>query len=115
MGRGLTRDAHSADDGATVLVVEDDADVRALVRDCLEDDGLTVEVVRDGRQALEHAARRRPGLVILDWRLPALSGEGVAAGLRALYGATLPIVLVTAETSVADKAALIGAFASLSK
>lgn len=98
-----------------VLVVEDDSQLRQSVQWTLEDEGLTVEVAADGQQALEHAARVVPALVILDHGLPDHSGDVVAAALRQQCGATLPILLVTGDGQARDKAARTGAFAYLHK
>lgn len=50
----------------------------------------------DGLEAVRHARRMRPSLVILDVELPFLAGYQVGSELRMLYGSALPIVFVTA-------------------
>lgn len=98
-----------------VLVVDDDPDIREAVRWLLEDEGLAVETAADGLQAVERAMRDRPALVVLDMGLPLLSGEEVAAALRAHFREPPPIIVITAAGSVAEKAQRIGAFAYVSK
>src|SRR5690349_3904983 len=88
---------HTIDTAAPVLVVDDDPRIRQVIQWALEDEGLTVELAADGLQAIEKAAHQRPALVVLDWMLPGLDGHGVAAWLRATYGQTLPILVITAE------------------
>jgi DNA-binding response OmpR family regulator len=81
----------------------------------LEDDGLDVETAADGRRALELASARRPDLVVLDLTLPILTGDDVANGLRSIYGATVPILAITADGEAEQKARTAGAFGYLRK
>ncbi len=89
---------------ATVLVVDDDPEIRQTIQWTLEDEGFAVETAADGREALRRAELRRPALVILDWGLPGLSGEGFASLLRTAHGDSVPIVLITADGRAAEKA-----------
>jgi DNA-binding response OmpR family regulator len=92
-----------------------DPELRHVIRWALEEEGWAVETAADGQQALEQARRRRPRLVILDMGLPRLDGNGVASGLRTVYGDTVPIVVITADGHAVDKARRVGAHAHLSK
>jgi DNA-binding response OmpR family regulator len=96
-------------DRPRVLVVDDDASVRRSVRWILEDEGLAVESAGDGREALSSARRRRPSLVLLDMSLPTASGEQVAAGLHALYGSGVPIIVITALGQIEARSRRVGA------
>jgi DNA-binding response OmpR family regulator len=98
-----------------ILVVDDDPSLRQLIQWTLEDEGWAVDTAADGRQALDRAARERPRLVVLDMGLPLVDGFGVAAGLHALYGDAVPIVVITADGQAAAKAARVGARAHLAK
>ena len=100
---------------APILVVDDDPEIRQMIQWALEDEGWTVQTAADGRQALEQATRSRPSLVVLDMGLPLVDGTGVASGLRAAYGAAIPIVVVTADGRAAEKADRVGARAHLAK
>ena len=102
-------------DEASVLVVEDDETLREVIQWALQDAGLGVEVVADGREALNWIASRRPSLMVLDVGLPLVSGEGVAAGMRSIHGDDVPILLITADGRAAEKARRVGAFSYLSK
>lgn len=75
-------DGGPPDGGATVLVVDDDARVRALLRQELEEAGHAVMEAADGRSALDAVRGRRPDLVVLDVMMPELSGFDVAAVLK---------------------------------
>src|SRR6187200_565397 len=96
---------------AIVLVVDDDPEIRDVVRWLLEDEGWTVETASDGRDALERATQARPALIVLDMGLPILSGEEVANRLRLYFREPPPIVVVSADGRAGEKAARIGAAA----
>jgi DNA-binding NarL/FixJ family response regulator len=94
-----------------VLVVEDDANLRELVRSLLERAGYATLGFASGEDVLA-AAVERPALVILDVRLPGLSGYEVCRELKDMFGTSLPVLLVSAvRTEPFDRAAglLIGA------
>jgi DNA-binding NtrC family response regulator len=61
--------------GSRVLVVEDEPTVGRLIADVLEDEGFDVDVLLDGREALERAARETYRLVICDMKMPGLDGQ----------------------------------------
>lgn len=61
--------------GARVLVVEDEPTVARLIADVLEDEGMQVDVLLDGREALYRAAREPYDLVICDMKMPGLDGQ----------------------------------------
>jgi DNA-binding response OmpR family regulator len=98
-----------------ILVAEDDPQLRRVMQMALEEEGLVVETAADGRQALAQATRRRPRLVILDMGLPLLDGAGLAAELRAIYGDSVPFLVITADGQVVEKARRVGARAYLAK
>ena len=66
-----------------ILVVEDEADIRRLVRYNLEQEGYTVLEAADGEEALALARKQRPHLVVLDLMLPGMNGLEVCRVLRA--------------------------------
>jgi len=98
-----------------ILVVDDDPEIRDVVRWLLEDEGWRVETASDGRDALERATQVRPALIVLDMGLPIMSGEEVAMRLRVYYQVPPPIVVVSADGRAGEKAARIGAAAYLHK
>jgi len=85
----------------TVLVVDDDHKLIALVRMYLERDGFIVVPAHDGRQALELFTRHRPGFVILDVMLPGMDGIAVCRALR--KRSDVPILMLTARVEEGDK------------
>jgi DNA-binding response OmpR family regulator len=100
---------------ACVLVVDDDAQVRQVIRWALEDEGLAVVTAADGRAALGLAVERVPDLVVLDLTLPELNGYAVARSLRAGHAQLIPILLITADGQAPLKARRVGAYAFLRK
>ena len=88
---------------ASILVVDDDASVRALLRDLLECEGHEVRTADDGFAALRSVASARPDCVVLDVMMPGLDGHEVLARLRALAGgASLPVIMLTAAADDAN-------------
>ena len=81
-----------------VLVVEDEAATRELLRRVLEADGWTVSEAENGRVALERVAEQRPDLILLDLMMPEMDGFDFMDELRRREGwGTVPVVVVTAN------------------
>ena len=86
-----------------ILVVEDDDQIAAIVRDGLSRMGYRVELAADGPAALA-AVRAQPcDLVVLDLLLPGMDGVEVCRRLRAQGGP--PVIMLTARDAVAEKIA----------
>ncbi len=85
-------------------MVEDEPDIGTAVRAGLGADGNAVDVVADGREALEWAAAYPYDLFVLDIILPGMDGREVCARLRA-GGFRAPVLMLTALDSVADRVA----------
>src|SRR6266851_1796244 len=87
-----------------VLIVEDDADIRELIRYNLAQEGFVVEEAADGAQALERVRRRVPDLMVLDLMLPGMPGLQICRQMRVeRETAHLPILIVTAKGTEVDK------------
>ena len=87
----------------SILVVEDEAALLALLRYNLERSGFRVEEATDGQEALLRIAESRPDLVLLDWMLPSLSGIEVCRQIRRRPATRdLPVIMVTARTEDQD-------------
>ncbi len=88
---------------ASILVVEDDADVAQLIQHRLAASGHEVAVAGDGEQGLVAARDARPSLVILDWMMPHRTGLEVCAELRgdASFAGTR-IMMLTARAQDED-------------
>jgi two-component system phosphate regulon response regulator PhoB len=88
---------------STILLVEDDPDIRHLVSYKLTKGGLDVVAVADGFAALRAARENPPDLVLLDVRMPRMSGLEVCRELRAgPLGPTVPIIMLSARSRPQD-------------
>ena len=87
----------------TILVVEDEAKIRDLLRDVFQREGFHVLSTPSGTEALTRAAQGAPDVVVLDLRLPDVPGEEVARELRSASG--VPIVMLTAKATEGDRIA----------
>lgn len=87
-----------------ILLVEDDAFIRARIRRELEARGNVVEEVGDGQEALTQAIRDRFDIAIVDLKIPRLDGLSVLRGMRAA-GCTMPVIVLSALSSVEDRVA----------
>ena len=85
---------------ARILVAEDDEKQSRLIRIYLEREGNAVQVVADGRAALDRARSVRPDLIVLDVMLPLVDGLDVCRILRT--ESDVPILLLTARTTEED-------------
>ena len=84
-----------------ILVVEDEPQIAALVRDYLAQGGFDPIVVHDGEAGLREARNRKPDLVILDLGLPKRDGIDVIRELRRT--SNVPIVILTARGEESDR------------
>src|ERR1700684_4544068 len=89
-----------------ILVVEDDPAVQKALKRLFESEGYTVEVQGNGKAALESFQAAPPAVVILDLRLPKLSGGDVCKEIKA-QAPTLPILVLSAAGDVSDKVLLL--------
>jgi DNA-binding response OmpR family regulator len=85
-----------------VLVVEDDAPIRALVAEVVRLQGHDALEAANGAQAIELASTGQPDLVLVDWVLPDISGTEVILELRR-QGLTGPVVMLTARSAKMDE------------
>ena len=82
----------------SVLIVEDDADARRMMRRLFEKEGWTVSEAENGRVGLESVTAHKPGLVLLDLMMPEMDGFEFVEELRKRPdGADLPVVVLTAK------------------
>jgi DNA-binding response OmpR family regulator len=88
---------------ATIVIADDDADIRELVVFKLRHAGHEVVPVGDGASAIEACSERKPDLVILDVMMPGMSGLEAARAIRETDGlAGLPIIMLTARAQDSD-------------
>lgn len=99
---------------APVLVVDDDADIRVVVRETLEAEGFRVVTASNGQEALDQIEVCQPSVVLLDMAMPVVDGRGVVP-VPEERGVRIPIVVMTSPPSAKERASQIGAQAYLGK
>jgi len=81
----------------SVLLIEDDEDLRELEAQVIEDAGWSVWTAREGGEALRLLNERGvPGVILLDMRMPGMDGWDFSRALHARYGRQIPVVVVSA-------------------
>jgi DNA-binding response OmpR family regulator len=84
-----------------ILVVDDDSDIRGLVRELLDRRGFAVTEAKDGQEALRRFFEERPDLVVLDVAMPGLDGWATLERIREL--SDVPVVMLTAKATELEK------------
>ena len=91
----------------TLLVIDDEPQIRRLIRNALAGDFARIVEAVDGTSALDLAAAARPTMIVLDLGLPDIDGADVCRGIRAWSSA--PIIVLSARHTEAEKVALFDA------
>src|ERR1700691_1259267 len=86
---------------ATILVVDDEPQIRRVMRATLSSHGYTIVEARDGQEALEKFRTERPELVILDMNMPGMDGLDACREIRS--SSTVPIIMLTVRSAEKDK------------
>lgn len=103
---------------AKILVVDDEALLRAMLQDALEEAGYAVVVAENGRDGIASAKAERPDCILLDVMMPGLDGYETCAAIKADPDlAAIPVLLISATTDlrVIDRAEQVGAAEVLPK
>lgn len=90
-----------------ILVVEDDAEVRRVIVECLSLIGYKVTEAANGAEALAHLATIKPDLLVVDYAMPDMTGAEVISEARKLVG-ELPVILATGYADMAAVERLAG-------
>jgi len=103
-------------DKKRILVIEDDEEMRSLLKDFFEEDGFEIDSVSNGSEAFRKIAREPFDLIITDIRMPGLTGLDILPGIKKLQP-EVSIIVITAFGSeeVSRKAFDRGATAYLEK
>ena len=97
-GDGADRVADGRGRGAKVLLVEDEDQLRRVMKDLLERDGYRIAEARDGIQALDEVDRHAPDIIVLDLNLPGIDGYSVLEQLRSRSATrSIPVIVLTAK------------------
>lgn len=86
---------------ATVLIVDDEPQIRRVLRTTLTSHGYAILEARSGDEALEKIRTSHPSLVLLDVNMPGISGLDVCRGIR--RSSDIPIIMLTVRNSEQDK------------
>ncbi len=84
-----------------ILVVDDEPQIRRVLRTTLAADGYTIIEAHDGAEALEKLSGERPDLVLLDMNMPGMDGLEVCREIRA--ASDVPILMLTVRNTERDK------------
>lgn len=88
----------------TILLADDEPNLRLLVRTTLSDPRFRILEAADGSAALQLARDEHPDLIVLDWMMPGMSGVEVAAALREdPLTRGIPIIMLTAKGQQSDR------------
>jgi len=98
---------HGSMSQRTILVIEDEPQIRRVVRHALEEEGVRIIEAATGRDGTDLAAAERPWLVVLDLGLPDTAGVTVCREIR--KWAIMPIIVLSARHSESEKIALLEA------
>src|SRR5262245_39490116 len=103
---------------AHILIVDDETNIRLMLRTALETSGYSIEEATNGREGLDAVTLRKPDMMILDLSMPQTDGFGVLEGLRGMRPSQRPkVIVLTAYGSIpaAVKATRLGALDFLEK
>lgn len=92
---------------ATIIIIEDEAQIRRFLRTSLTSEGYQVIEAETGKQGLTEAATRKPDLIILDLGLPDMDGVEVVKGVRAW--SAVPVIILSARSQESDKVSALDA------
>ncbi len=103
--RGKSDEAAAWKQRRLILVVDDDPDVLHYIREVLQEGGYRVKTALDGLRAMGALAEELPDAVLLDIRMPGMSGDEVLGQLASVKG-RLPIIIMSAADRARDRALL---------
>lgn len=89
--------------GKKILIVDDDSDVRSLMKMRLEIVGYDVVIAQDGMEGLEVAAVEKPDLILLDVMMPRMDGYTFVREIKQREGIKdIPIIILTSRSGMKD-------------
>jgi two-component system OmpR family response regulator/two-component system alkaline phosphatase synthesis response regulator PhoP len=94
-----------AESAKSILVVDDNEDIRGLLSLVLQKEGYEVHAAEDGASALEQTYEKKPDLILLDVMMPGLSGLEVLSTIRENKDkkiSEVPIMMITAKSTIDD-------------
>src|SRR3981081_4181942 len=94
--------------GALIMLVEDDLELRSVLKRGLEEEGFAVKGGSTGADAMQRIASEPPAALVIDVGLPDADGRDLCQALRA-QGMQSPVIFLTARDALADRLAGFGA------
>jgi two-component system, OmpR family, KDP operon response regulator KdpE len=85
----------------TILVVDDEPQIRRVLRSTLSGEGYEIIEAKDGQEAVDMVIRERPALILLDVNMPGMGGLEACSNIRLSFDG--PIIMVTVRNSEHDK------------
>jgi DNA-binding response OmpR family regulator len=89
--------------GKSIMIVEDDHNIRNLIKVYLENSGYETFEASDGKEAMDTFLKVDPCFLVVDLMLPYVSGEELTQWIRKEQKSEIPIIMVTAKTAEADR------------
>ena len=100
----------------SILVIDDDPDILEALSEILESEGFGIHQARNGLEALELLEPLHPDLILLDLMMPVMDGWEFAERIRGRPDwAQIPVIVLSADRNVGDKARKLGAVGYLAK
>ena len=93
--------------GANILVVDDEPQIRRVMRSTLSAHGYVITEAKSGEEAIESLGANRPDLVLLDMNMPGIGGIEACRAIRS--GSDIPIIILTVRNAERDKVAALDA------
>jgi len=87
-----------------VLVIDDEEDFRVIIRDVLLSAGMEVQLAGDGQEGLQTLEAWRPDVILVDWMMPRMDGEGFCRALRGNEATrNIPVVMLTVKQTADEE------------
>jgi CheY-like chemotaxis protein len=103
-------------EATTIMIVDDDADIREMMKLFLEIDGYKVELAADGLDALKQLQKGAgPSLILLDLMMPRMDGEQFITQMRESRFAKIPVIIISGHSVARKKAEELHAVSCLMK
>ncbi|MCG0314629.1 MAG: response regulator [Calditerricola sp.] len=102
--------------GKTVLIVDDQYGIRVLLNELHEQEGYTIQLAANGKQAIEIVERQVPDLVILDMKIPGMNGLEILKKIKKIDN-RIKVIMMTAygELDMIKEATALGVLAHFTK
>lgn len=102
-------------DKPVILVVDDDQPILILMKNILREFGFEPRTASTGRAAIDEARQTPPDLVLLDMKMPGMTGEEVIEGLRGAGVRDIPILILSGDPVERDEIARLGVAGAVQK